>query len=74
MQKGRYAVHVDGIAIPGFNSLKEAEDEIKRRPEWQRKGAGATELVGPVEKGTFNSDFPAMESSGCKIATGDSGH
>lgn len=43
-EEKRFAVHVDGIAIPGFSSLKEAEKEIRRRPNWQKRGAVATQL------------------------------
>ncbi|MDD4271535.1 MAG: hypothetical protein PHF50_01890 [Patescibacteria group bacterium] len=56
----RCGVHVDGIIITGYSTLKEAEDAIRLKPEWQKKGAGATELSGVVKKRTFTEEFPFL--------------
>lgn len=52
-EQERWAIHVDGIAIPGYTE-DEAKREIRSRPELQNKGAVATRLYGNPSKVKYN--------------------
>lgn len=54
-EQERWAIHVDGIAIPGYTE-DEAKKEIGRKPDLQNKGAVATRLYGSPPK--VRTDMP----------------
>lgn len=46
MTKERWAIHVDGIKLPGYDSYEEAQAKIDADPDLKSRGAVAVQLVG----------------------------
>jgi hypothetical protein len=46
MAEERWAIHVDGIKLPGYNSYEEAQARINADPNLKTRGAVAVQLVG----------------------------
>ncbi len=46
MSEERWAIHVDGIKLPGYGSYEEAQARIDADPNLKSKGAVAVQLVG----------------------------
>ena len=46
MAEERWAIHVDGITLPGYNSYEEAQARIDADPDLKSRRAVAVQLVG----------------------------
>ena len=46
MTEERWAIHVDGIKLPGYNSYEEAQAKIDADPDLKSRGAVVVQLVG----------------------------
>lgn len=55
--EGRFAVIVDGIAIPGHDSMDDAASAIKNDAVLRGKGAVATGLSGSAKGRKYSSDY-----------------
>jgi len=51
----RFGIVVDGIVMPGHNSLSQAQEAIDNNSQLKAKGAVATPLSASVKKGTYKS-------------------
>jgi hypothetical protein len=49
MSEERWAIHVDGIKLPGYGSYEEAQARIDADPALKSKGAVAVQLVAQAK-------------------------
>ena len=45
MTDERWAIHVDGIKLPGYDSYEEAQAKIDMNPDLKSRGAVAVQLI-----------------------------
>jgi len=67
---GRFAIFVDGINMPGFNSLEEAQAHIDKDPKLQKKGAVATGLTVP-RRSADRCPYPGNKSTETCMSCGE---
>jgi hypothetical protein len=54
MTEERWAIHVDGIKLPGYNSYEEAQTRIDTDPDLKSRGAVAVQLMGAPKPTTLD--------------------
>ncbi len=50
MSEERWAIHVDGIKLPGYHSYEEAKAAIDADPDLKSSGAVPVQLLGLLNK------------------------
>ena len=63
MAEERWAIHVDGIALPGYDSYEEAQSRIDRDPDLKARGAVAVQLTG-ARRIRWEERFSSPRTSG----------
>jgi len=53
--KENFGIVVDGITMPGYDTLEQAQTAIDNDSNLQKKGAVATKLYGNPKKGIYKS-------------------
>ncbi len=48
MMDQRWAIHVDGIKLPGYRSYEEAQAAINADPDLKSRGAVPVQLLGAI--------------------------
>ena len=59
----KYGIIVDGISLPGYASLEEAQTKIDNNPVLKSKGAVAAKLIKPQPKKSFSELKKEMRSN-----------
>ena len=61
MAEERWAIHVDGIKLPGYDSYEEAQAKIDADPDLKSRGAVVVQLIGALTYAPRQSELSLAE-------------